>query len=87
MQGESYFPCFDDDNRVTLQTNHGKVLTVLAILSVFVLLYSLIIANELLLGVLVVIAIGLVYLFFVFMQILDRVATALEAIADGRQGE
>lgn len=68
-----------------LQIDHGKVLTVLAILSLFVLLYSLFIVQQVLLGVIVVIAIGMMYLFFVFIQIFDRVATALETMADGRQ--
>lgn len=57
----------------------------LAILSVFVLLYSVIIVQQLLLGVLVIIAVGMMYLFFVFIQILDRVATALEAMVEERQ--
>jgi hypothetical protein len=47
--------------------------------------YSLVILQQILLGFFVVLALGMVYLFFVLLQLLDRIATALEAIADQRR--
>ena len=69
---------------MTLQIDHGRILTVLGIVALFVLAYSLLIVQQVLLGVFIVLAIGMVYLFFVFIQILDRIATALEALTEQR---
>lgn len=69
------------------EIDHGQVLTILGILAFFVLAYSLVIAQQVLLGIFVVLALGLVYLFFVFIQILDRIATSLEALAEEKRRE
>lgn len=58
------------------------MLTLLGVFSLLVLAYSVLIVRQALLGVFVVLAIAVVYLFFVFVQVFDRIATALEDIAE-----
>jgi len=61
--------------------------TALAVLSVLVLLYSLIIAGQILLGVLATGAIWLVYLLYRLVVRLGRIATALEKLVEQRADE
>jgi Flp pilus assembly protein TadB len=58
------------------------LLGVLAVLSVLVMAYSLIIARQILLGVLLVAAVWLFYLCYLTLRRLGRIASALERIAD-----
>ncbi|MCU4799341.1 hypothetical protein OB920_03010 [Halobacteria archaeon HArc-gm2] len=67
------------------QIDHERLLLTLGILAVLVVAYSLLIVQQILLGLFVVLALGMVYLFFVLLQLLDRIATALEAIAEQRR--
>ena len=67
--------------------DHERVLTFLGILALLVLAYSLLVAQQILLGLFVVLALGTVYLFFVFIQIFDRIATALETMAERERRE
>jgi CBS domain containing-hemolysin-like protein len=56
----------------------------LLVLSVLVVLYSLIIVQQILLGFLIIVALWLVYLFYHLVGILARIATALEDLARQR---
>ena len=56
----------------------------LAALSVLVMAYSLIIAQQILLGLLVVATIWFSYLFYHFVQTLSRIATSLERLVEQR---
>jgi CBS domain containing-hemolysin-like protein len=56
----------------------------LAAISVLVLVYSTIIAQQLLLGFLAVGAVWFVYMLYVLVVILARIATALEELVDQR---
>jgi hypothetical protein len=62
-----------------------KLVGPLAVLSVFVVLYSAIIAQQLLFGFLVVAIVWVFYLLYVVIALLDRVATAVERLADQRE--
>jgi hypothetical protein len=59
----------------------------LTVLSVVVILYSLLIVQQILLGILAVIAIWLLYLFYRLLVRLGRIATALERLVDQRIDE
>ena len=65
-------PSSTDDKRLRLG---------LLALSVLIVAYSLLIAQQILLGFLVVTAIWVIYLFYRFIGILARIASALERIA------
>jgi cell division protein FtsL len=82
---ENYFSRSCHLIHVPPQIDHERLLLTLAILAVLVMAYSLVILQQILLGFFVVLALGMVYLFFVLLQLLDRIATALEAIADQRR--
>jgi hypothetical protein len=69
------------------QIDHERVLTALGILTVLVLVYSVLVLQQILLGLFVVLGVAMVYLFCVFIQVLDRIATALERLADQRRHE
>lgn len=64
-----------------------KLFGALVALSVFVMLYSLVIARQILLGLLVVAAIWLFYLCYRLLVRLGRIASALERIADAAEDE
>jgi len=64
--------------------NRPRLVGPLALLSVLVVLYSLIIAQQLLLGALVVATIWVFYLLYVVVTTLGRIATALERLAEQR---
>lgn len=87
MTGESYFSWSAHVPDVTLQIDHGRILTVVGILAFLVMAYSLLVVQQILLGVVAVLAMVMVYLFFVFIQILDRIATALEGLVEQRRRE
>ena len=59
----------------------------LSVLSVVVILYSLIIAQQILLGIIVVVAIWVLYLFYRLLVRLGRIATSLEKLVDQRIDE
>jgi len=59
-------------------------LTALAVLSVAIFLYSLVIAQQILLGIITVGAIWFVYLLYRLIVRLGRIATALEELVDQR---
>ena len=67
--------------------DHGRLLTILGILALLILAYSLVIIQQILLGVFLVFGMFGIYLFFVFIQILDRIATALERLVDEKRHE
>jgi len=54
----------------------------LVVLSLLVLLYSLIIAQQILLGIVAVVALWLNYLFYVLVVTLGRIARALERLVE-----
>ncbi|MDS0284117.1 hypothetical protein [Haloarcula onubensis] len=54
----------------------------LAVLSVLVMAYSLIIAQQILLGLLVVAILWLGYVFYQFIRVLSRIATSLEQLVE-----
>ncbi|SFS07399.1 hypothetical protein SAMN05216559_3212 [Halomicrobium zhouii] len=85
MAVENY--CFRSGHLTAVppQIDHERLLLTLGILAVLVVAYSIVIVQQILLGVFVVLVLGLVYLFFVLLQLLDRIATALEAIAEQRR--
>jgi hypothetical protein len=56
----------------------------LAVLSVLVMAYSLLIAQQILLGLLIVTTLWFGYLFYHFVQTLSRIATSLERLVDQR---
>ena len=56
----------------------------LAALSLFVIAYSLIIAQQILLGLLIVATLWFGYLFYQFVQVLSRIATSLERLVEHR---
>ena len=62
-------------------------LIALTVLSVVVLLYSLVIAGQILLGVLAIGAIWLVYLLYRLVVRLGRIASALEKLVEQRADE
>lgn len=62
-------------------TNDKRLRLGLLALSVLVVVYSLLIAQQILLGFLVVTVIWMIYLFYRFIGILARIASALERIA------
>jgi len=61
------------------------VRTGLAVLSVLIVAYSLVIVQQILLGLLAVAALWLVYLFWRFVGVLGRIAAALERLARDRE--
>lgn len=67
--------------------NKRAVLGILAGLSVVVVLYSLIIVQQILLGLIVAVVPWLLYLFVRFVFILERIASALERLATARARE
>lgn len=67
--------------------DHGRILTILGILALLILAYSLLIVQQILLGVFLILGMFSIYLFFVFIQILDRIATALEALVEQKRHE
>lgn len=85
MRGETFFIQSGIHSDVSPEIDHGRVLTVLGIVALCVIAYSFIVLQQILLGVFIVLAMGTVYLFFVFIQILDRIATALETMAEHRR--
>ena len=64
--------------------HHVALLVVLAALSLFVLGYSLIIAQQVLLGVLLILGIWALYIVVRLLSILSRIAGALERLVDQR---
>jgi len=56
----------------------------LSALSLLILAYSLVIAQQILLGVVAVVAIWLTYLFYVLVVTLGRIARALERLVEQR---
>jgi CBS domain containing-hemolysin-like protein len=67
--------------------NKRAVLGILAGLSVVVVLYSLIIVQQILLGLIVAVVPWLLYLFVRFVFILERIASALERLATAHARE
>lgn len=85
MAVENYFFRSGHGTSVPPQIDHERLLLTLGILAVLVMAYSLLIVQQILLGLFVVLVLGMVYLFFVLLQLLDRIATAIEAIAEQRR--
>jgi CBS domain containing-hemolysin-like protein len=67
--------------------NKRAVLGILAGLSVVVVLYSLIIVQQILLGLIVAVVPWLLYLFVRFVFILERIASALQRLATAHARE
>ncbi|MBX0323352.1 hypothetical protein EGH21_09960 [Halomicroarcula sp. F13] len=65
-------------------TNDRTLRAGLAVFSVLVLAYSLVIVQQILLGLLAVATLWTVYLFYHFVQVLGRIAAALERLASQR---
>jgi uncharacterized membrane protein len=61
-------------------SDHKRLKLGLAAVSVLVVAYSLLIAQQILLGLLIITAIWGVYLFYRFVQVLARIASALERL-------
>src|SRR6056297_889791 len=59
----------------------------LSALSLLILLYSLLIAQQILLGVLAIVAVWLVYIFYELVVTLGRIAGALERLVEVREAE
>jgi len=59
----------------------------LSALSLLILLYSLFIAQQILLGVLAIVAVWLVYIFYELVVTLGRIAGALERLVEVRDAE
>jgi len=70
-----------------LSTNRPAPRIALTALSLLILLYSLIIAQQILLGVLAVVAVWLVYIFYGLVVTLGRIAGALERLVEAREAE
>ena len=68
-----------------LSIDRPALVGVLAAVSLLVMLYSLVIAQQILLGVLAVVAIWLVYLFAKLVSALGRIARALERLVEARE--
>lgn len=64
--------------------DHRRLRIGLAVLSVLVMAYSLIIVQQILLGVLIVTVVWGAYLFYRLIEILARIASALEQLAAQR---
>ncbi|MFC6755433.1 MULTISPECIES: glycerol ABC transporter substrate-binding protein [Haloarcula] len=71
-----------------MSSTHKPILIVaLAVISLLVLLYSLVIYQDVLLGIAVVVAIWTVYVLYTLVGILGRIADALERLAGERGAE
>lgn len=67
--------------------NRKAALALLAVLSLAIVAYSVVVVQQILLGVILAGVPWLLYLFVRFVRILDRIATALERIAVTRTDE
>jgi len=70
-----------------LSTSRPAPRIALTALSLLILLYSLIIAQQILLGVLAVVAVWLVYMFYGLVVTLGRIADSLERLVEAREAE
>jgi len=67
--------------------NRKPILALFGVLSVVILVYSVVIVQQILLGLIVAVVPWLLYLFVRFVFILERIATALERLATARAQE
>lgn len=82
MTGERLFSRSGESVDVSPEIDHGRAIVTLGVLAFLVMAYSLLVIQQILFGVLIVLAMGVVYMFFVLLQLLDRIAAALETIAE-----
>ncbi|EMA01914.1 hypothetical protein SAMN05443574_10471 [Haloarcula vallismortis] len=67
--------------------NRKPILALFGVVSVVILVYSVVIVQQILLGLIVAVVPWLLYLFVRFVFILERIATALERLATARAQE